>query len=216
MTPTAFTQPPRSLDRVRRASSQWALALGVAGCVAPAPRQPPAVVACAAPVTAPVPEIDAGATRAAPDAPRADVPTDTSAGAATANAVAPCEPLPTDPHGVRRSPPQIFAAARRYFVAHTRPGSRHPLGPDVRRELPTLQFGNAERRETGAVMQSTLDEVATRYPDSLVFPTRPPRLRPDACFDEVFLDLTEDGRYLVIVETETARPVFMYWQQYRP
>lgn len=216
MTPTAFTLRPGSPDRVRHASSLWALALGVIGCVAPAPGPSPAVVARAAPITAPAPEIDAGATRAAPGAPPAAAPSDASAVVSPANNPAPCEPLPTDPNGVRRSPPQIFAAARRYFVAHTRTGSRHPLGPDVRRELPTLHFGNAERRETGAVMQSTLDEIATRYPDSRVYPTRPPRLRPDACFDEVFLDLTEDGRYLVIVETATARPVFMYWQQYRP
>lgn len=214
MTPTVFTLPPRSPERVRRASSPWALALGVVGCVAPAPRQSPAVVARAAPIAAP--RIDAGATHAAPDAPPADALPDAPAVASPTSDPARCEPLPTDPNGVRRSPPRVFAAARRYFVAHTRTGSRHALGADVRRELPALQFGNAARRETGAVMQSTLDEIATRYPDSLVYPTRPPRLRPDACFDEVFLDLTEDGRYLVIVESATARPVFMYWQRYRP
>ncbi len=64
-------------------------------------------------------------------------------------------------------------------------------------------------------MQATVDEIVTRYPDSLVVPTTRP-LRTDACYDEVYLDLTEDGRYVVIVETATARPVFMYWQHYRP
>ncbi len=126
-----------------------------------------------------------------------------------------CEPLPMDAHGVRQSTPRIYAAARRYFLAHTGPGSRHALGPDLSRERPTLRFHNAERRETGAVMQATIDQITTRYPGSLVFPTRQ-RLRADVCYDEVFIDLTEDGRYLVIVETATARPVFMYWQQYRP
>ncbi len=79
----------------------------------------------------------------------------------------------------------------------------------------SFRFGNTNERETGAVMQATVDEIVTRYPDSLVVPTTRPE-RTDACYDEVYLDLTEDGRYVVIVETATARPVFMYWQHYRP
>ena len=65
----------------------------------------------------------------------------------------------------------------------------------------------AARREVGHLV------VAAPSADDLL---GRPRLRADACHDEVYLDLTEDGRYLVIVETATARPVFMYWQQYRP
>lgn len=132
-------------------------------------------------------------------------------------AAPPCEPLTIDAYGVHQSSRRIYAAARRYFLAHTGPGSRHALGPDLLRERPSLHFGNANWRETGAVMQATIDEITTTYPGSLVFPTgRRPWLRTGSCYDEVYLDLTEDGRYLVIVETDTARPVFMYWQHYRP
>jgi len=144
-----------------------------------------------------------------PPAPPADV-------AAPPAATSRCEPLPIDPtNGQPRSSPRVYAAALRYFLAHTAPGSRHALGPDLARERRTFRFGNTNERETGAVMQATVDEIVTRYPDSLVVPTTRP-LRTDACYDEVYLDLTEDGRYVVIVETATARPVFMYWQHYRP
>ncbi len=128
----------------------------------------------------------------------------------------PCEALPIDPsNGERVSPRRVYAAALRYFLAHTAPGSRHALGPELNRERRTFRFRNTDRRETGAVMQATVDEIVTRYPDSLVVPTTRP-LRADTCYDEVYLDLTEDGRYVVLVETAAARPVFMYWQHYRP
>lgn len=130
-------------------------------------------------------------------------------------AAATCDPLPIDPHGVRQSSRQAYAAALRYFLRYTAPGSAHALSPDLERERPSLRFGNTSRRETGEVMQATIAELTTRYPDSVVVPAAQP-LRPRTCYDEVYLDLTEDGTYLVIVETDTARPVFMYWAAYRP
>jgi hypothetical protein len=130
-------------------------------------------------------------------------------------AAATCDPLPIDPYGVRQSSRQVYAAALRTFLTHTAPGSAHALSPDLERERPSLRFGNTSRRETGEVMQATMAELTTRYPDSIVVPAAQP-LRPRTCYDEVYLDLTEDGAYFVIVETDTARPVFMYWTSYRP
>ena len=131
-------------------------------------------------------------------------------------APSPCAPLSIDPrNGLPRSSPQVYAAARRYFLAHTAPGSRYALGPELIKERSTLRFTNTDRRETGQVMQATVDQIMTRYPGSLVAPAKRP-LRAKDCYDEVYLDLTEDGSYWVIVETDTALPVFMYWRQYRP
>ena len=214
MTPTGRILPTSPARRVSRASLAWAFAITSVACVErsrPAARRDVALVAPpitgdAAPTTVVRPS------QAAPDA-RTEAP----AVASTPDAPTPCEPLTIDAHEVHQSTPRIYAAARRYFLAHTGPGSLHPLGPELLRERPTLRFSNVYERATGAVMQATIDEIATRYPASLVFPTRRrPRLQTDACYDEVYLDLTEDGRYVVIVETATARPVFMYWQQYRP
>lgn len=126
-----------------------------------------------------------------------------------------CEPLTIDSYGVRQSSPRIYEAARRYFLAHTLPGSPHALGPELAKERPMLRFGNVYERETGDIMQATINEITTKYPDSVIVPTKQ-KLLSDACYDEVYLDLTEDGRYVVIVETATARPVFMYWTSYRP
>lgn len=64
-------------------------------------------------------------------------------------------------------------------------------------------------------MQETVKEIVSRYPDTFIAKAERP-LRASACYDEVYLDLTEDGSYWVIVETATARPVFMYWRGYRP
>lgn len=190
------------------------LALLTANCDAPAP--PPLLgpvpeVATRPPEVGPNPAASAPATEVATFLPQAEPPEVPSA----PSAASPCEPLPIDSYGVRQSSPQVYLAARRFFLAHTAPGSPHALGPDLARERPTLQFGNANRRETGDVMQATIDELTTRYPDSVVVPTTRP-LRTDACYDEVYLDLTEDGRYLVIIETATANPVFMYRTSYRP
>ena len=194
MTPSGRIPPTSPACRVARSTLAWAYALTSVACVE-RPRPPARTdVSRAAPPSTRVP-----AAASPPDAP------------------SPCEPLTIDAHEVRQSTPRIYAAARRYFVAHTGPGSRHPLGPELVRERPTLRFSNAYERATGAVLQATIDEITTTYPASLVFPTRRwPRLQTDACYDEVYLDLTEDGRYVVVVETATARPVFMYWQQYRP
>ncbi|MCA9610284.1 MAG: hypothetical protein KC619_32035 [Myxococcales bacterium] len=125
-----------------------------------------------------------------------------------------CEPVPLDHRGLRRSPSRVYAAAGRYFREHTAPGSGHELGPELESQRRGLVFDNTYRRETGAIVQPSIDEIATRYPDSLVTPHV--GLQSDSCYDEVFLDLTEDGRYVVIVETDTARPVFMYRQAYQP
>lgn len=214
MTPTGRILPNSPACRVSRASLEWAFALTSVACVE---RSRPAArtdVFLAAPpttrVAAPTPIVRPSLT--SPDA-RSEAP----AVASTPDAPTPCEPLTIDAHEVQQSTPRIYAAARRYFLAHTGPGSLHPLSPELVRERPTLRFSNAYQRATGAVMQGTIDETKTTYPASLVFPTRRwPRLQTDACYDEVYLDLTEDGRYVVIVETTTARPVFMYWQQYRP
>ncbi len=130
-------------------------------------------------------------------------------------AASPCVPLAIDSYGVLQSSPRVYDAARRYFLANTAPGGPHALGPELARERPTLRFSNANRRETGDIMQATIDELTTKYPDSVVVPTTGP-LRTDVCYDEVYLDLTEDGRYLVIIETDTAHPVFMYRTSYRP
>lgn len=217
MTPLVRIAPTSPTRRVSRASLAWAYALTSVACAAH-PRPPARTpVSFAAPPITRVPEVAAPtetspSSQTAPDA-RSEAP----AVASPPTVPSPCEPLTIDAYEVRQSTPRIYAAARRYFLAHTGPGSRHALGPELLRERPTLRFGNANWRDTGAVMQATVDEITTTYPGSLVFPTRRrPRLRTDACYDEVYLDLTEDGRYLVIVETATARPVFMYWQQYRP
>ena len=163
------------------------------------------------PETAPHPAASAPAMELATSPPRAEPPEV----AAPPDAASPCEPLSIDSYGVRQSSQRIYVAARDYFLAHTTPGGPHALGPELAKERPTLRFSNANRRETGDVMQATIDELVMRYPDSVVVPATGP-LRNDACYDEVYLDLTEDGRYLVLVETDTARPVFMYRTSYRP
>lgn len=127
-----------------------------------------------------------------------------------------CTPLSIDPTSGRpQSSPRVYSAARRFFLDHTAPGSRHALGPELARERPSLRFLNTARRETGQVMQETVKEIVSRYPDSFIAKAERP-LRVSACYDEVYLDLTEDGSYWVIVETATARPVFMYWRRYQP
>lgn len=182
-------------------------ALLTANCHDPLPR----------PLPGPAPEVvalkvaSAPVTEVATALPRAEPPEVAS----PPGAPSPCDPLPVDSHGVHQSSPRVYVAALRYFLAHTAPGSRHALGPELARERPTLRFSNTSRRETGGVMQATIDELTTRYPDSVVVPTTRP-LQTDACYDEVYLDLTEDGRYHVIIETATARPVFMYQTSYRP
>lgn len=185
------------------------LALLTANCQAP-PRPVPEGLAPPSEV-APHPAASASATEVATFPPQAKAPEVAS----PPRAASPCAPLAIDSHGVHHSSQRIYDAARRYFLAHTAPGSPHALGPELARERPTLRFGNASRRETGDMMQATIDELTTRYPDSVLVPTTRPLLK-DACYDEVYLDLTEDGTYLVIIETATARPVFMYWTSYRP
>lgn len=217
MRPFVRTTPTSPARRVSRASLAWAYALASVACVERPPPRAWTDVSLAAPPLTRVPEVAAPTATAPSSLTGPDARPGAPAVAAPAAAASPCEPLTIDAYEVRQSTPRIYAAARRYFLAHTGPRSRHALGPDLVRERPTLRFGNADRRETGAVLQATVDEITTTYPGSLVYPTRRRlRLRTDACHDEVYLDLTEDGRYLVIVETATARPVFMYWQQYRP
>lgn len=206
MTPSARLPPASFARRVSRASLAWACVLTFVACIerpGPPAREPA--------------EVGAPSATAPPSQASHDASSEAQVVAPPPGPTSPCEALTIDAYGVRQSSRRIYLAARRYFLAHTGPGSRHALGPDLVRERPSLRFGNANGRETGAVMQATVDQIATTYPGSLVFPTRRrPRLRTDRCYDEVYLDLTEDGRYLVIVETDTARPVFMYWQQYRP
>ncbi len=222
MTPparTASAPPPR---RVFRASLAWSCVLTSLACAARPPARASASfaaspVARVPEVAAPTPETAVPTATAASPRTALDAPPEAPAVASLSAAASPCVPLPLDRYGERQSPRRVYDAARRYFLVHTGPGSRHALGPDLVRERPTLRFSNTDWREPGAVLQATIDEIRTTYPDSLVFPTRRrPRLRTDACYDEVYLDLTEDGRYVVIVETATARPVFMYWQHYRP
>jgi len=186
------------------------LALLTVNCHAPLPRPVPEVLAPPSEV-APHPAASAPATEVATFPPQAEP----SEVASPPSAASPCDPLAIDSYGVRQASRRVYDAALRYFLAHTAPGSPHALGPELARERPTLRFSNANRRETGDVMQATIDEITTRYPDSVVVPATQPLLT-DACYDEVYLDLTEDGKYLVIIETATARPVFMYWTSYRP
>lgn len=156
------------------------LALLTANCHDPLPRPAPSPVPevwAPPPEVAPHPAVSAPATEVATFMPRAEPPEVAS----PPSAASPCDPLPIDSYGVRQSSPRVYVAARSYFLAHTAPGSPHALGPELARERPTLRFSNANRRETGDVMQATIDELTTRYPDSVVVPTTRP-LRTDACY----------------------------------
>jgi hypothetical protein len=189
-------------------------ALLTAACHQPSPRPAPGCepeVLAPPPEVAPPPAAAESATAVVVAAPPVDLPAAASAPAAPS----PCNSLPRDPDGRPQSSQRVYAAALRYFLAHTAPGGAHDLGPDLAKERRSFRFRNTSKQETGEVMQSSIDELAAKYPGSVIVPaTRP--LRIDGCYDEVYLDLTEDGRYYVIIEATTARPVFMYWTSYRP
>lgn len=143
------------------------------------------------------------------------VPTTSSPPAATEEVVVDgCDPHFGEPNHLD-SPPQARRAALRFFNAHTGPGDPHSLSPELETHRESFEFVRTSARRSGAAIQAMIDEHAERWPASVSVPnTRP--LDESKCYDELYLDLTEDGRYLVIIEEGTFSPVYMYWQSYRP
>lgn len=125
-----------------------------------------------------------------------------------------CDPHFGEPDHLE-SAPRARRAALRFFNEHTRPGDPHGLSPELETYRERFEFVRTSARRSGTATQVLIDELAARWPASVSAP-RTRALDETKCYDELYLDLTEDGRYLVIVEEDTFSPVYMYWQSYRP